>query len=104
MKTYSVIFAPEANEQLLAIYRHIADTSMLPDVAADYVDAIINHCEGLSHFPFRGTPRDDIRPGLRITPYRKRVVIAYAVQENQVSILGVFYGGQNYEFHLEDDA
>lgn len=26
-----------------------------------------------------GTPRDDIRPGLRITPYKRRTVIAYTV-------------------------
>jgi plasmid stabilization system protein ParE len=46
--------------------------------------------------------RDDIRPGLRITHYRKRTVIAFAVDTHaqQVSILGVFHGGQDYETAL----
>ena len=45
--------------------------------------------------------RDDIRPGLRVINYKKRTVIAYAVLNDLVSILGVFYGGQDYETVLE---
>jgi plasmid stabilization system protein ParE len=37
-----------------------------------------------------GTLRDDLRPGLRITHYKKRAVIAFDVEADQVSILGVF--------------
>jgi plasmid stabilization system protein ParE len=51
----------------------------------------------LQTFPHRGTRRDDIRPGLRITNYKKRVAIAFDVDAEQVSIIGVFYGGQDYE-------
>jgi plasmid stabilization system protein ParE len=46
-----------------------------------------------------GTPR----PGLRITNYRKRAVIAFSVDAEQVSIIGVFYGGQDYEAILDED-
>jgi toxin ParE1/3/4 len=48
--------------------------------------------------------RDDVRPGLRITNYEKRAVIAFAVDAEQVSIIGVFYGGQDYETLLQDDS
>lgn len=48
--------------------------------------------------------RDDVRPGLRITHYRKRAVIAFDVAADLVSIIGVFYGGQDYETILHDDA
>jgi toxin ParE1/3/4 len=50
--------------------------------------------------------RDDIRPGLRITNYKKRAVIAFAVDAEVVSIIGVYYGGQDYESVLqwEQDA
>ena len=48
--------------------------------------------------------RDDIRPGLRITNYRGRVAIAFDVSGEQVSILGIFYGGQDYESILRDDV
>ena len=96
--TYTVRFAPEAADQLEALYRLIA-SSASPTVAADYVDAVVAHCEGLAVFPHRGTLRDDIRPGLRTSSYRKRAVIATFVDDEaqQVTILGVFYGGQDYD-------
>ena len=97
MTTYTVAFTPEAQDQLVAIYRYIAAESASPIVAARYTEAIMEYCESLQSFPHRGNQRDDIRPGLRITHYRKRAVIAFAVDAEQVSILGVFYGGQNYE-------
>lgn len=40
--------------------------------------------------PFRGRARDDIRPGLRIIGYKRRVVIAFLVVEAVVVIVGVF--------------
>lgn len=72
--------------------------------AERYTDAVIETCEGLARFPLRGTPRDDIRPGLRLTHHKGRVVIAYAVdiESRTVSILGVFYGGQDHERVLAD--
>ena len=102
---YVVEFAPEALEQLAALYRYIA-TVASAEIAQRYTDAIVTHCEELLTFPHRGNQRDDIRPGLRITNYRKRAVIAFAVDAKQVFILGVFYGGQDFEtvlqFELDD--
>ena len=63
----------------------------------------MRYCEGLETFPQRGTRREDIRPGLRITNYRKRAVIAFSIDAEVVSILGVFYGGQDYETTLRED-
>ncbi len=97
MKVHQVVFAPEARDQLVAIYRYITKATSDPAVAARYTEAIVAHCEGLSIFPMRGSPRDDIRRGVRLTHYRKRTVIVYSVDESQVSIIGVFYGGQDYE-------
>ena len=45
--------------------------------------------------------RNDIRPGLRVINYKKRTIIAYTVAADLVSILGVFYGGRNYETIIE---
>lgn len=57
------------------------------------------HCEGLEVFPHRGTMRDDIRPGLRTSSYKKRAMIATFVDDGaeQTTILDVFYGGQDYD-------
>lgn len=98
-----VVFSPEAEEQLAALYHYIASVAS-PEIAARYTEAIVSYCESLRTFPHRGTMRDDVRPGLRITHYKKRTVIAFDVDAEQVSIIGLFYGGQDYETILEDDA
>ncbi|GJH12725.1 hypothetical protein CBA19CS11_27825 [Caballeronia novacaledonica] len=57
----------------------------------------------LHAFPQRGVARDDLISGLRITHFRKRAIIAYLVDDAIVSIVGVFYGGQDYESALTPD-
>ncbi len=99
---FRVVFSPEALEQLAELYRYIAKAAS-PDVAAQYTVAIVSYCESLDAFPLRGSQRDDVRPGLRITNYKKRAVIAFDVDTEVVSIIGVFYGGQDYETVLRDD-
>jgi plasmid stabilization system protein ParE len=100
---YRVVFSPEAEEQLVELYRFIAAAAS-PDIAAQYTEAIVSYCTSLRAFPHRGASRDDIRPGLRITHYRKRTIIAFDVVADLVSIIGIFYGGQNYETILQDEA
>ncbi len=101
---YRAVFSPEAEDQLAALYRYIANAAS-PGIAERYVNAIINYSETLDTFPLRGVKRDDIRSGLRITNYKGRTVIAFDVDVDaqQVSILGIFYGGQDYEAALQDD-
>jgi toxin ParE1/3/4 len=98
-----VVFSPEAVEQIAELYAYIA-AAATPGIAAGYTGAIVNYCESLKVFPERGTMRDDVRPGLRITNYKKRTVIAFHSDPEQVSIIGVFYGGQQYETMLREDS
>lgn len=93
---YKVVFTPEAEEQLLKIYYYLAEVSS-PDIAHRYTSNIIDFCEQLDTFPLRGNQRDDIRSGLRTTHFRKQTVIAFSVEHERISILGIFYGGQDYE-------
>lgn len=104
MKTYTVVFAPEAEDDLVELFEYIVAQGA-PAVAARYTEAIVAYCEGLATFAHRGTKRDDIRPGLRITNYRRRAVIAFSIDESTdtVAILGVYYGGRNYESKLSAD-
>ena len=95
-KTYRVLFSPESEEQLASLYRYIADAGS-PQTALDYTEAIVVTCESLTTFPERGVARDDVRPGLRTTHHSGRVIIAYTVIDADVHILGIFYGGQDYE-------
>jgi toxin ParE1/3/4 len=99
---YTVVFAPEAVEQVTALYRYIAAAAS-PGIAQRYTNAIVAFCEGLRDFPRRGVRRDDIRQGLRIASFRRRVAIAFDVDERteRVSVLGVYYGGRDYSTALQ---
>ncbi len=98
---YRVVFTPEAVSHLSALYDRVeADKSAA--VASRYTESILGFCEGLSTFPHRGIAREDIRPGLRITNYRKNTVIAFSVMHDVVAIIGLFYGGRDYEVALKD--
>lgn len=97
-----VIFSPEAEDQLAELFRYIAQAAS-PGIAERYINAVITYCESLDTFPLRGARRDDIRPGLRVTNFKGRTVIAFDVDAQQVSVIGVFYGGQDYETALQDD-
>ena len=70
-----------------------------PDAALRFTMAIADYCAGLDDFPHRGTLREDIRPGLRIVNFRRNTVIAIAVDDaaSIVTVIGIYYGGRNYE-------
>lgn len=101
MTYYHVVFRHEALKQLEELYDYISDAGS-PENAFRYTNGIVAYCEGLSRFPYRGAARDDIRPGLRTIGYRKRIVIAFTVLDDTVVILGVFYGGRDFEAILSE--
>jgi len=49
----------------------------------------------------RGARRDDIRPGLLTIGFERRVTIAFSATDDRVTILRVFYGGQDWEEILQ---
>lgn len=65
---------------------------------------LVDFCNTLSDFPERGQTRDDIHPGLRIYGYKRRAVIAFTVTGPVVEILGVYYGGRDYEPLLREQV
>ncbi|GAA0739718.1 type II toxin-antitoxin system RelE/ParE family toxin [Ideonella azotifigens] len=98
-----VVFAPEASDQLEALFLYIAEHAS-PTTAQRYTDAVVSTCEGLAVFPQRGVSREDIRTGLRLTHHRGRTVIAYTVDDEArtVSIVGLFHGRQDHEGALTE--
>ena len=95
------MFTPEAIEALKGLSQYIEIAAGVK-VAKRYVGEVVNFCESLGEFaPERGNRRDDLRPGLRITNYKGRVVIAFSVEPDLVAIIGVFTGGQDYETALD---
>jgi toxin ParE1/3/4 len=97
-----VVFSPEAETQIVALYEYLAAHAS-PAIAEAYTNAIIERCEQLGEMPFAGIARDDIRRGMRTMFFRRRVVIAYSIVAKTVTILAIFYGGQDYESLLRDE-
>lgn len=96
MKARRVIFTPEARHDLFSIYEWIAARASL-QVAISYIERLETYCLGFDVASERGHRRDDIIPGLRIVGYKRRVTIAFVVEDESVTILRLFYGGQNWE-------
>lgn len=60
----AVVYAPEAQDDLLALYDQIAEAAA-PVVALRYLERIEAWLDDFSTASERGARRDDIRPGLR---------------------------------------
>ena len=99
MKPRGIIFAPEARADLLALYEWISAKAS-PEVAMAYIGRIERYCSGFDLASQRGHSRDDIRTGLRVIGFERRVTIAFMVSDQAVTILRLFYGGQNWEDDL----
>lgn len=98
-----VIFAPEAQNDLLQLYDYIAERSG-PARARAFAERIVSYCEGFALFPERGTRRDDLRRGLRTVGYGRRVAIAFHVATEKVTIDRVLYGGRDLRAALGENA
>lgn len=93
---YRVVFTPEARDQLDDLHDYIAKAAD-EDIATGFAEGIIDHIATLSEFPERGTPREDLRAGLRTMTWRRRVTIAFVVEESDAVVIGIFYGGRDFE-------
>lgn len=100
--SHAIILSPEARAQLDALYDYIA-TAASANIALRFSDAILDQIESLRDFPNRGVARDDIVPGLRTLGFRRRVTIAFVVEPKAVLVVGIFYGGQDFETLLRED-
>ena len=60
------------------------------------------YCANFANFPERGTRRDDLRPGLRIVGFERRIAIAFHITTDRVTIDRVLYGGRDWETLLGD--
>jgi toxin ParE1/3/4 len=104
--TGRINYTPEAQQQLIALDDWITEKASR-DVAQHFVSAILDYIDDIVVFLLAGRARDDLRPGMRTTTFKKRTLIAYEVDESSaelvVNILGVFHGGQDWEAALRDE-
>jgi toxin ParE1/3/4 len=96
VKRRDVVFSPEAEADLTDLFDFIAQRSHV-ETALNYISRIEDFCDGLDVASERGTLRNDIRDGLRIVGFERRLNIAFTIEESRVVILRFFSGGQNWE-------
>src|SRR3979490_2834407 len=99
---HKLIYRPRAEEDLEAIYRFIAQDS--PARAFSFIAQIQERCDLLRDSPEQGRARPDLRPGLRVVPYGRSVVIAYQFTSDPIEVVRIFYGGQDYETIMSGDG
>jgi toxin ParE1/3/4 len=91
---YAVVFSPEARDDLLQLYRYIAEHSGA-ERAIGYIERIEAFCQGFSTFPERGACRDDLFSGLRVVGFERRVTIAFHIGPGTVTVDRILYGGRD---------
>lgn len=89
-----VEYSLAAENDIRTIYNWVADAADA-DTAKDYVQRIRDRCDRLANFPERGTPRDDVAPGLRTFGFERRAVVAYMVDDATVRILRILHKGRD---------
>ena len=92
--TFTVVFTPESQADLLTLYDTVAEDGG-SQRALDYVERVEAACLRLGTFPERGARRDDVRPGLRVIGFERRVAIAFHIAAGRVVIDRVLYGGRD---------
>jgi toxin ParE1/3/4 len=104
--TGRISFTPEAERQLNELDDWITKAASA-EIARRFVSAIFDHIDGILVFPLAGRARDDVRPGMRTSTFKKRTLVAYEVDESSgelvVNILGLFHGGQEWQAALGDE-
>jgi toxin ParE1/3/4 len=96
LRQRQVLFAPEAEEDLQRLYEWIAERAGAI-AAIRFIDKVESFCSSFDLASERGQRRDDIRPGLRVAGFERRLTVAFVVDENSVTILRVFARGRNWQ-------
>jgi toxin ParE1/3/4 len=91
---YKIVYSAGAIRDRKAIFDYLAERGG-GDTASAFDLRIAKACARLSDFPKRGTPHDDLKPGLRSIALKRRVTIAFLVEEERVRILRILYAGQD---------
>jgi len=99
--SYRLLFHPEFEHDVIRMALFIARKAG-EDAALKATDRADEALASLADNPHRAAPRNDIMPGLRIALFRYSGVIPYLVDDTreEAFILGMFYGGQEWDRHI----
>ena len=91
---FEVRYSEEAEEDLVATYVYIAERDGTE--RAEAVDRRLRAaCKKLADFPNRGSPHDELGPGLRSVPFERRATIYYRVTAETVDIMHIAWAGRD---------
>jgi len=96
MKRYAVRLGGRAEQDLRDLYNYLS-VEASPAIARRYVDRITAFLTGFQQFPSRGSLYPELRKGLRIVGFERRVSIAFVVEESEVLVLRLLYGGRSFD-------
>jgi len=97
---HKVVFAPEAEDDLLQLYHFISEFAG-DDRAMAYIEQVEKYCRGFENFPERGRKRDDLFPGLRVVGFKRRITIAFHISPDTVTFDRILYGGRDLDAEFD---
>ena len=92
--TLKVAFNESAWRDYDEIYAWIADNAD-DDTANAYLSRLLDFCATLTHFPRRGTRRDDLATGIRTVVFQNKTLVAYQANSDEVRIVRIFHQGRD---------
>lgn len=96
MKRYQVVVSDEAQRDLFSLFgwiESLADEKR----ARSYLQRLKRFTQSLESAPLRGRQRNDIRSGMRVIGFERRVTIVFAVTGDRVFVVRYFGFGRNWE-------
>ncbi len=96
MRRREVRLAPSAEDDLYNSYLWLTERAGRT-VAERYIRRLEAFCSKLELGAECGTLRDDLRAGLRMIGFERRVAIAFTTTGDEVIVLRIVYGGQDWE-------
>lgn len=102
MKSLPVRWSKTGRQDINTLIDDIVEASGSTTVALGYTDRIETRCEKIGSAPHGGTPRDDLKPGLRTVPFERSALICYVVEADAVWITNVFRRGRDVAAYFGD--
>ncbi|ESQ74938.1 type II toxin-antitoxin system RelE/ParE family toxin [Asticcacaulis sp. AC402] len=93
-------FSPSSDRDLEDIADFIATDS--PARAFTYIDEIRARCFRLLDAPNGGSPRDDLRQGLRVVPFGNYLIF-YRIYPGELRIERILHGARNLAAIFDND-
>ncbi len=101
-KVYTVTGTPAVYAKLARQWDYLAQHAGTT-VANRYIDRLVTYFRSLATFPERGHPRRDLLPGLHVIGFERSANLAIVVEPDDVYVVGVYFGGEDYESALPDE-